>query len=80
KWTAELDSILLHGVFEECQISFSKVLCERISARVRAAGERKLTRETAECTAKAIENRLYNWKKKNASAAGTMPSTPKKDP
>ncbi|KAI8940859.1 hypothetical protein NX059_002120 [Plenodomus lindquistii] len=59
KWTAELDSILLHGVFEECQISFSKALCAKIAERVTAAG--------MECSAKAVENRLYTWKKKNVT-------------
>ncbi|CBY01146.1 hypothetical protein IAQ61_012028 [Plenodomus lingam] len=59
KWTAELDAILLHGVFEECNISFSKALCAKIAERVQAAG--------MECSAKAVENRLYTWKKKNIS-------------
>ncbi|KAJ4322181.1 hypothetical protein N0V94_002529 [Neodidymelliopsis sp. IMI 364377] len=77
KWTAELDSILLHGVFEECQISFGKALCEKIAERVRAAGIEGFT----ECTPKAVENRLYSWKKKNVktdSATGTPTTTPKK--
>ncbi|KAL1793785.1 hypothetical protein ACET3X_008767 [Alternaria dauci] len=85
KWTSELDAILLHGVFEECNISFNKTLCTKIAERVSAAG--------MECTAKAVENRLYSWKKKNvsgqinlnsatntpskSSAAGTAKSTPR---
>ncbi|KAH6622331.1 hypothetical protein C7974DRAFT_426016 [Boeremia exigua] len=75
KWTPELDSILLHGVFEECQISFGKALCEKIAERVRNAGIAGFT----ECTPKAVENRLYSWKKKNATTstgAGTPDDTP----
>jgi hypothetical protein len=30
--------LLLHGVFEECNISFSKALCEKLAHRVRATG------------------------------------------
>ncbi|KAF9695039.1 hypothetical protein EKO04_006890 [Ascochyta lentis] len=80
KWTAELDSILIHGVFEECQISFGKALCEKIAERVRSAGIEGFT----ECTPKAIENRLYSWKKKNVKTdttnGDTAVSTPKKAP
>ncbi|KAL1608705.1 hypothetical protein SLS59_001895 [Nothophoma quercina] len=81
KWTPELDSILLHGVFEECQISFGKALCEKIAERVRAAGVEGFT----EVTPKAVENRLYSWKKKNVkidangeAATATPNATPKK--
>ncbi|KAJ4379324.1 hypothetical protein N0V86_005369 [Didymella sp. IMI 355093] len=78
KWMPELDAILLHGVFEECQISFGKALCEKLAERVRAAGVEGFT----ECTPKSIENRLYSWKKKNTTATtatGDTPvSTPKK--
>ncbi|KAF2999263.1 hypothetical protein E8E13_003297 [Curvularia kusanoi] len=78
KWTPELDSILLQGVFEECNISFGKALCDKIAARVRAAGIEGFT----ECTPKAVENRLYSWKKKNTTVPGdadaTVPSTPNK--
>ncbi|KAF2128364.1 hypothetical protein P153DRAFT_432033 [Dothidotthia symphoricarpi CBS 119687] len=72
KWTPELDSILLHGVFEECNISFSKALCSKIAERVGAAG--------IECTPKAVENRLYSWKKKNVGGTinGSTPNTPSK--
>ena len=108
-------------MFEECQISFGKALCEKIAERVRAAGigtyflfpdssfsllllqkpvlhsrppngchRRPLTRGSAEgfteCTPKAVENRLYSWKKKNVTAAtnsstaagAAAPETPKK--
>ncbi|KAJ4988674.1 hypothetical protein SVAN01_05807 [Stagonosporopsis vannaccii] len=89
KWTAELDSILLHGVFEECQISFGKALCEKIAERVRAAGIGVFTEGFTECTPKAVENRLYSWKKKNVTttpnpftatgtATATAPNTPTK--
>ncbi|CAN9436834.1 unnamed protein product [Alternaria alternata] len=66
KWTSELDAILLHGVFEECNISFNKSLCTKIAERVSAAG--------MECTAKAVENRLYSWKKKNVSGQTNLNS------
>ncbi|KAF1915520.1 hypothetical protein BDU57DRAFT_596018 [Ampelomyces quisqualis] len=72
KWTPELDSILLHAVFEECNISFSKALCTKITTRIEAAG--------IDCTPKAVENRLYSWKKKNVgsttAASGSTPSKP----
>ncbi|KAG9195832.1 hypothetical protein G6011_00953 [Alternaria panax] len=73
KWTSELDAILLHGVFEECNVSFNKSLCTKIAERVSAAG--------MECTAKAVENRLYTWKKKNVSGQTNLnsaTSTPSK--
>ncbi|KNG45135.1 hypothetical protein DDE82_003108 [Stemphylium lycopersici] len=66
RWTAELDAVLLHGVFEECNISFSKALCSKIAQRVADAG--------MPCTAKAIENRLYSWKKKNISGNSNLNS------
>ncbi|CAI9627656.1 unnamed protein product [Alternaria burnsii] len=66
KWTSELDAIVLHGVFEECNISFNKSLCAKIAERVSAAG--------MECTAKAVENRLYSWKKKNVSGQTNLNS------
>ncbi|XP_014554090.1 hypothetical protein COCVIDRAFT_105937 [Bipolaris victoriae FI3] len=75
KWTPELDAIILHGVFEECNISFSKSLCAKIAQRVNDAG--------VECTPKAIENRLYSWKKKNVSGAtglNSATSTPVQTP
>ncbi|KAL5121603.1 hypothetical protein ACEQ8H_000289 [Pleosporales sp. CAS-2024a] len=71
KWTPELDSILLHGVFEECNISFSKALCGKIAERVSEQG--------IECTAKAVENRLYSWKKKNVTGGGGTPVKPGRD-
>ncbi|UPX12308.1 uncharacterized protein EKO05_0002862 [Ascochyta rabiei] len=78
KWTAELDSILLHGVFEECQVSFGKALCEKLAERVRSAEIEGFT----ECTPKAVENRLYSWKKKNVKPdttnGDTAVTTPKK--
>lgn len=46
-------------------------------------GYRALTLSSLDCTPKAIENRLYSWKKKNTSAGATTattsaPSTPAK--
>ncbi|KAF2630450.1 hypothetical protein BU25DRAFT_489213 [Macroventuria anomochaeta] len=76
RWTPELDSILLHGVFEECQISFGKALCEKIAGRVRATGIEGF----AECTPKAVENRLYSWKKKNVSTSTSNGETPASTP
>ncbi|KAF1946975.1 hypothetical protein EJ02DRAFT_508171 [Clathrospora elynae] len=74
KWTAELEAILLHGVFEECNISFSRALCAKITERVNAAG--------MEFTHKAVENRLYRWKKKIVSSSPVLnantPNTPAK--
>ncbi|KAH7074824.1 hypothetical protein BKA63DRAFT_414645 [Paraphoma chrysanthemicola] len=70
KWTPELDTILLHGVFEECNISFSKALCEKLAQRVRATG--------VEASSKAVENRLYSWKKKNVGSGTNATSTPSK--
>ncbi|KAH7386704.1 hypothetical protein DE146DRAFT_179366 [Phaeosphaeria sp. MPI-PUGE-AT-0046c] len=69
KWTPELDSILLHAVFEESGISFSKALCNKIAERVKATG--------IDCTPKAVENRLYSWKKKNVSSTAPAPSPAK---
>ncbi|KAH3953298.1 hypothetical protein HBH70_028580 [Parastagonospora nodorum] len=73
KWTPELDSILLHGVFEECNISFSKALCAKIADRVK-------TGYGIDCTPKAVENRLYSWKKKNLPAAPSTGNTPSSTP
>ncbi|KAI0575364.1 hypothetical protein PtrSN002B_007188 [Pyrenophora tritici-repentis] len=75
KWTPELDSILVRCVFEECNVSFSKGLCAKIAERVTAAG--------MECTPKAIENRLYSWKRKatsSGSGINSSASTPVKKP
>ncbi|EFQ92096.1 hypothetical protein CFE70_001789 [Pyrenophora teres f. teres 0-1] len=75
KWTSEFESIVLQGLFEECNISFNKALCTKIAERVTAAG--------MECTPKAIENRLYAWKKKaisNGSGINSSNSTSIKKP
>jgi hypothetical protein len=37
-----------------------------------------LTHPPAECTPKAVENRLYSWKKKNVSGTASATSTPSK--
>jgi hypothetical protein len=86
---------LLHGVFEECNISFTKPLCAKIAERVKASGLGKCHRLPSaplrianiciaganECSAKAIESRLYSWKKKNVSGGGGTPAkTPIKTP
>ncbi|EOA89516.1 hypothetical protein ACJQWK_09165 [Exserohilum turcicum] len=67
KWTPELDAIVLRGVFEECNVSFGKELCAKISQRVVDIG--------IECTPKAVENRLYSWKKKNTAGGATNPTS-----
>ncbi|OSS43764.1 hypothetical protein B5807_11529 [Epicoccum nigrum] len=69
-WTPELQSILHQGVFEECNISISKALCEKIAARIRAANIEGFT----ECTPKAVENQLYKFKKKSTAAAAASPA------
>jgi hypothetical protein len=92
---------LLHGVFEECNISFSKALCQKLAERVKTGGigtsitplppqsSPSFTDQQPDCTAKAVENRLYSWKKKNVGSgdatpkaagtpkAATAPKTPK---
>jgi hypothetical protein len=37
-----------------------------------------LTHPPAECTPKAVENRLHSWKKKNVSGTASVTSTPSK--
>ncbi|KAG9198380.1 hypothetical protein G6514_010224 [Epicoccum nigrum] len=69
-WTPELQSILFQGIFEECNISISKALCEKIAVRIRAANIEGFT----ECTPKAVENQLYKFKKKSTAAAAASPA------
>jgi hypothetical protein len=82
---------LLNGVFEECNISVSKALCIKLAARIETLkGVGKLTPPNymlthltqiyTECTAKAVEGRLYSWKKKNVSGGGSTTTTPVKPP
>lgn len=90
---------LLHAVFEECNISFSKALCMKIAERVGNAGVgtssysalsfhsptfhkpipsvpcAASTDDCPECTPKAVENRLYSWKKKNVGSNPSATST-----
>ncbi|KAH8733166.1 hypothetical protein GQ44DRAFT_782051 [Phaeosphaeriaceae sp. PMI808] len=73
KWSAELDAILIRGVFEEYNVSFTRKLTDKLAARIQATG--------IECTYKAVEGRLYGWKKKNTAAANAVTasvSTPAK--
>ncbi|KAH4845546.1 hypothetical protein HBH75_179850 [Parastagonospora nodorum] len=81
KWTPELDSINATSPSPKPSAPRSPTASRPAMASVRHSLYLLFLKLTlADCTPKAVENRLYSWKKKNLPAAPSTGNTPSSTP